>query len=99
MYHGGQPAEQRPGGRRQSLRRRGGLPHPRRSGLLSISCDNSYDGILNTDEAGQLRSTKPAPAAHHFGLSQMRAVSKKHHSILDISYTEDRFTIQTALKL
>ena len=68
-------------------------------GFLSISCENTYDGHLKMDETGQICTTKEDPSAHGFGLQQMRAVAQKYHSILDISYTEDRFIVQTALKL
>ena len=68
-------------------------------GFLSISCENSYDGQLAQGEDGALRTTKPDPEVHGFGLRQMRMVAEKYHSILDIHYTGERFTIQTALKL
>ena len=32
-------------------------------------------------------------------VNQMTAVAEKYHSILDISYTDTEFTVQTALKL
>lgn len=68
-------------------------------GFLSISCENSYDGQLSWGKDGELCTTKPDPELHGFGLRQMRLVAEKYHSILDIRYTEDRFTVQTALKL
>ncbi len=68
-------------------------------GFLYLSCENTYDGCLRLDDEGQLRTSKQDSSAHGFGLPQMRAVAKKYHSILDIGYTENRFTVQTALKL
>ena len=70
-----------------------------RNGFLGVSCTNSYSGTLNTDSSGRLRTTKEDPTAHGFGLDQMTAVAEKYHSILDISYTDTEFTVQTALKL
>lgn len=69
-----------------------------RQGYLAIRCENSYAGPPVLDEEGQLQSTK-AGEGHGFGLAQMRAIAEKYGSVLDISYTEDRFTVQTALKL
>ena len=68
-------------------------------GFLSVTCENSYDGQLAWGEDGELRTTKHDPDVHGFGLRQMRLVAEKYHSILDIRYTEDRFIVQTALKL
>lgn len=70
-----------------------------RQGYLAIKCENTYCGPLCVDEDGQLRTTKPDQSGHGFGLSQMRSIAKKHHSVLDISYTDSRFVVQTALKL
>ena len=68
-------------------------------GFLSVSCENSYDGQLTRGEDGELRTTKPDPEVHGFGLRQMRLVAEKYHSILDIRHDGARFTVQTALKL
>lgn len=70
-----------------------------RNGFLGVSCTNSYSGVVRTDPAGRLRTTKTDEAAHGFGLEQMRAVAEKYRSLLDISYTDKEFTVQTALKL
>lgn len=68
-------------------------------GYLAIRCENSYTGELSLDEQGRLRITKADQDSHGFGLAQMRAIAEKHGSILDLRYTGDRFTVQTALKL
>ena len=68
-------------------------------GFLSISCENAYDGALAHGEGGELLTTKADPEVHGFGLRQMRMVAEKYHSILDIHYDRQRFTVQTALKL
>ena len=68
-------------------------------GYLAIKCENSYTGTLSLDEQGRLQTTTADRDSHGFGLAQMRSIAKKHGSILDISYTGGRFTVQTALKL
>ena len=68
-------------------------------GFLAISCVNSFDGRVNTDERGAPLTTKPDPEYHGFGLSQMRAVAEKYGSILDLSWDRAEFTVQTALKI
>lgn len=70
-----------------------------KGGFLAIQCKNSRSGTLQEDSHGRLISTKPDPDAHGFGLPQMSAIAQKYHSILDISYTANTFTVQTALKL
>lgn len=70
-----------------------------KSGFLVIRCENSYSGRLSADDRGHLRSTKEDPDSHGFGMSQMSAIAEKYMSILDVSYTGQAFTVQTALKL
>ena len=70
-----------------------------RGGFLAVRCENSFDGRVEKDEAGRLCTTKPGRAGHGFGLAQMAAVAERYHSILDVSYTDAAFTVQTALKL
>lgn len=70
-----------------------------RQGYLAVKCENTYAGELPIDEDGELQSTKADQDSHGFGLLQMRTIAKKYGSVLDISYTEDRFTVQAALKL
>lgn len=67
--------------------------------FLPVLCENTFDGRVETDGHGNPRTTKPDPAVHGFGIEQMRAVAEKYGSILDISWTEERFTVQTALQL
>lgn len=69
-----------------------------KNGFLAISCENAYMPPIKTDDKGALVTTKEDAAAHGFGMRQMRAVAEKYHSILDVSYTDDVFTVQTALK-
>lgn len=66
--------------------------------FLPILCENTFDGQVNADPQGRLQTRKDDPASHGFGLAQMRAVAEKYSSVLDISWTEERFTVQTALQ-
>lgn len=68
-------------------------------GFLAIHCENTYCGTVRLDQAGQLVTTKANAEGHSFGLVQMQAVAEKYNSVLDISYDQDRFTVQTALAL
>ncbi len=70
-----------------------------RQQYLTIRCENTYNGKLCTDPMGQLLTTKPNASNHGFGLKKMRSIAEKYHSVLDISYDENRFTVMTALKL
>ena len=71
-----------------------------RNGFLAIYCENAYRGPLSVHPAGKWpQTTKADPENHGFGFRQMNAVAEKYHSLLDISYTDKVFTIQTALKL
>ena len=70
-----------------------------RQQYLAIRCENTYDGTVRTDDAGNLLTTKDNPTEHGFGLMKMRSIAEKYGSVLDISYTESRFTVMTALKL
>ena len=68
-------------------------------GFLAIYCENSYCGTVQLDQTGRLVTTKENAEGHSFGLVQMRAVAEKYNSVLDISYDQDHFTVQTALAL
>lgn len=87
-------AERTPEGRERAIRFRMRVD----GAFLPILCENTFDGHVETDESGAVRTTKPDPASHGFGLAQMRAVAEKYDSILDVSWTDRRFTVQTALQ-
>ncbi len=70
-----------------------------RHGFLAVKCENSYQGELRRDENGKFVTTKDDPESHGFGLRQMEALAQRYHSVLDVSCTEDTFTVQTALQL
>lgn len=68
--------------------------------FLAFRCENSCRaGSLRLNGKGWPQTTKPEPEAHGFGLRQMRRIAEKYGSILDISHTEQTFTVQTALCL
>ena len=64
--------------------------------FIPILCENTFDGHVETAPDGSVKTTKPDPDSHGFGLAQMRAVVEKYESILDVSWTDDHFTVQTA---
>ena len=70
-----------------------------RHGFLAVKCENAYQGELRRDENGKFVTTKDDPESHGFGLRQMEALAQRYHSVLDVSCTEDTFTVQTALQL
>lgn len=70
-----------------------------RQQYLAIRCENTYDGTVRTDDAGNLLTTKDDSTEHGFGLMKMRSIAEKYGSVLDVSYTESRFTVMTALRL
>ena len=82
-------------------------PHPRTvtcklklvQGFLAVWCQNTYSGDLTLSDRGQILTSKADRDSHGFGLAQMRAVAAKYHSVLDIDYDGNTFTVQTALKL
>ena len=67
-------------------------------GFLPILCENTFDGRVRTDGEGKPSTSKADAAAHGFGLAQMRAVAEKYGSVLNVSWTRERFTVQTALQ-
>lgn len=67
--------------------------------ILSVRCENSYSEPLLPDENGGFASTKSSPQDHGWGIRQMRWVAKKYNGILDITHTDNLFTIQTALSM
>ena len=88
-------AARTPSGREKRIRFRMRLEKD----FIPILCENTFDGHVETAPDGTIQTTKADPASHGFGLAQMRAVAEKYDSILDVSWTEDRFTVQTAPQL
>ena len=88
-------ASRAPAGREKSVVFKAGS----HNGFLTLFCENTFDGRVETDGQGNMRTTKEDSASHGLGLAQMRAVAEKYGSILDVSWTEERFTVQTALRM
>ena len=71
-----------------------------KNGYMTVKCENAFERELKKAPDGQLATTKSDPQAHGFGISQMRTVAEKYHSLLDISCPNKHiFRVQTALKL
>lgn len=70
-----------------------------KQGYLAVKCENTYTAPLSLDEQGRLLTTRADRDGHGFGMAQMKAIAKKYGSVVDVSYTDDRFTVQTALKI
>ena len=51
-----------------------------------------------TEQDGRLRSDKEDIAAHGLGLSNVREMVEKYNGTLDISYTEDSFTVTVLIR-
>lgn len=67
-------------------------------GLLSVLCENTFDGHVKTNKQGAIQTPKAGPSSHGFSLTQMRSVARKYKSSLDVRWTKERFTVQTALQ-
>ena len=85
-------AERTPEGREKTIR----FQMRVKGDFIPILCENTFDGHVETAPDGSVKTTKPDPESHGFGLAQMRAVVEKYESILDVSWTDDHFTVQTA---
>jgi hypothetical protein len=79
----------------------GGTPaaEDRRGGFLAVKCENAFSGALRLDNHGRLLTIKENPETHGFGLKLMSAAAERYHSIMDVSYSDRVFTVQTALQL
>lgn len=64
--------------------------------FVPILCENTFDGHVETDESGDVKTTKADAASHGFGMAQMRAVVERYDSVLSVSWTDEWFTVQTA---
>ena len=70
-----------------------------RGGYLSLLCENGFDGRTLTDRRGRLRTTKSDAASHGLGLAVMEQIAAQYGGRLEIHYTDEVFTIRTALRL
>ena len=51
-----------------------------------------------TEQDGRLRSDKEEIAAHDLGLSNVWEIIEKYNGTLDISYTENSFTVTVLIR-
>lgn len=69
----------------------------RKEPYLYITCVNSKGGnIICGDE--ELKTTKPDPSEHGFGLWTVKRIVTRYDGIMDVEYDETSFTIALALK-
>ena len=62
------------------------------NGYFTCEITNTKQNAI-LEQKGRLLSDKPDRAAHGLGLSNVRDMVEKYNGTLDISYTEDRFTV------
>ncbi len=69
-------------------------------GFLNISCKNSYSGsvVVSDSDSSAFKTTKINKSGHGFGIKQMNIIAKKYGSLLDISYGNGIFKVQTSLR-
>ncbi len=70
-----------------------------KQGFLAIKCENTYADPIATGENGAILSGKASPKNHGYGITQMRHIAEKYGGMLDISWDQGVFTLQTALNL
>lgn len=70
-----------------------------KQGFLAIKCENTYADPIATGENGTILSGKASPKNHGYGITQMRHITEKYGGMLDISWNQGVFTLQTALNL
>ncbi len=70
-------------------------PHDRHISVKARVTDEITNAKRNAvlEQKGILKSDKEDPAAHGLGLSSVREVVEKYSGTLDLSYTEDTFTV------
>ncbi len=69
-------------------------------GYLNISCTNSYSGAVKVSDSENsiFETTKLNKSNHGFGIRQMNIIAKKYDSLIDISYGNGVFKVQTSLR-
>ncbi len=68
-------------------------------GFLAIQCENTYSGSILLEENKIPSGDHVSSRDHGFGIAQMRLIAKKYGGILNISWTDQIFTVQTALNM
>ena len=67
------------------------------SGYFTYEIANSKNKQI-TKQQGQLKSEKEDTSSHGLGLSNVREMVEKYNGTLDISYTEDTFTVTVLIQ-
>jgi signal transduction histidine kinase len=70
----------------------------RRYDMLYISCENPYDGELNT-HGDTLLTSKPDKEAHGIGLSQIRRLARKRSGSVNLIIEDKIFKIELLLSI
>lgn len=63
------------------------------NGYFTCEVTNAKKNRILLDEKGQIQSDKGDLTVHGFGLSNVREIVEKYDGTMDISYTEDIFTV------
>lgn len=63
------------------------------NGYFTCEVTNAKKNRILLDEKGQIQSDKGDSTIHGFGLSNVREIVEKYDGTMDISYTEDIFTV------
>lgn len=69
-----------------------------KQGLLYITVENSYNGIVN-ERDGSLFTTKKNSSCHGYGLKSVKGIVKKYDGTIEIHHTESRFYVDIMLYL
>ena len=69
-----------------------------RKGMLIISIDNTYDGVV-LYENGEIVTTKKDKNVHGKGLINIRKTAEKYNGLLKLSHNENVFTSEVLLYL
>ncbi len=67
-------------------------------GFLTVTCVNRCDRSTAIRPDGTIDTDKENRLTHGFGLTQMREVAEKYHSLLNITCCDGVFTVSTALQ-
>ena len=71
----------------------------KKGNFLVIVCRNPKAETIRTDAEGHIATSKRNAAGHGYGLSVMRKICEKYHSVLLIEIDDEFFTVRTNLRL
>lgn len=64
---------------------------------LYITCLNSYDGTMNKDQQGRIRTGKKDRGRHGYGLMSIQSIAQKYNGTMTIEEDEKEFKIKVFL--